>query len=177
MRQTRQTIRRILGYVAITCLGIALVLIGFVLLVISPRIDPTAFRIAGSSFAARYIQEGGGMRIDILDAASGRVLYTLSGSTDLLCDTPSLLLADADGDGQADLFFRECTGQGLLRYRPATHDFIFQRLEEGNPALLLPNGSLAFTIGLRGSERPIAIAVCTALAAVLLGIARLFVRR
>ncbi|HVZ40481.1 MAG TPA: hypothetical protein VHI13_14475 [Candidatus Kapabacteria bacterium] len=173
----RNTVRRLLGRIAISLLAIALALIGCVLLLIEPRIDPTAFRIAGGSFTARYVQGGGGMRIDIMDAASGRVLYTLSGSTDLLCDAPSLLLADADGDGQADLFFRECSGQGLLRYRAATHDFSFQRLEEGDPAVLLPNGSLAFTLGLHGSECPITIAVCAAFVAALLGIARLFMRR
>lgn len=169
--------RRLIGWSAVACISVATVCMACVWLVIGPRINPTSFSIAGSSFTARYITENEGLRVDIVDAASGRLLHTLSGSTDLVCDPPTLLLADADGDGITDLYFRECGGHGLLHYRPATHDFIYQSFRQENVAVLLPNGSLLWREVLNGGARLTVIALCAALLAAVFALLWLVARR
>ncbi len=62
-------------------------------------------------------------------------LLHLSGSTDLLCDPPSLKLWDVNEDGKMDLYFEHCGGQGyvsgaentLVYTALADHEFAFKK--------------------------------------------------
>jgi len=44
----------------------------------------------------------------------GQVVRSLAGSLDTLCDPPTIAELDVDGDGDPDLYFRNCRGQGFL---------------------------------------------------------------
>jgi hypothetical protein len=48
---------------------------------------------------------------------NGKVVHTLAGSLDTLCDPPTIAELDIDGDGEPDLYFRNCRGHGFLSRR------------------------------------------------------------
>ena len=54
----------------------------------------------------------------------GRVEHTLAGSLDTLCDPPFVARFDVDGDGESDLYFRNCTGHGYLVRRGDALEYV-----------------------------------------------------
>jgi len=50
-----------------------------------------------------------------IDVTTSVTLIQLAGSTDLVCEPPTLKLWDVDGDGISDLYFEECSGHGYLK--------------------------------------------------------------
>ena len=54
----------------------------------------------------------------------GKVAHTLAGSLDTMCDPPFVARFDVDGDGAADLYFRNCRGRGHLVARAGALEYV-----------------------------------------------------
>jgi hypothetical protein len=72
--------------------------------------EPTRF----GSYSIESRVEGEAKYFDLI--RDGKVAHTLAGSLDTLCDPPTITELDVDGDGEADLYFRNCRGHGFLSH-------------------------------------------------------------
>lgn len=57
---------------------------------------------------------GESVAFKVVDSASAEVMARLTGSVDLLCDSPRLKIWDVNRDGIKDLYFQHCGGHGYL---------------------------------------------------------------
>lgn len=93
-------------------LSLALALVGITALVLGIRArdarEPTHF--GPYTIEARI--EGQAKYFDLV--RDGRVHHTLAGSLDTLCEPPIVARFDVDGDGESDLYFRNCRGHGYV---------------------------------------------------------------
>jgi hypothetical protein len=82
--------------------------------------EPTQF----GPYAIEVRVAGEAQYIDLV--RGGRIVQTLGGSLDTLCDPPLVAGFDADGDGATDLYFRNCRGHGYLTLRGDTLEYVDQ---------------------------------------------------
>ncbi|HWO19337.1 MAG TPA: hypothetical protein VNO30_11195 [Kofleriaceae bacterium] len=130
--------------------------------------EPEAVTWDGDRYEIVRRREGQAIVHDFV--RSGRVVESLAGSMDLLCDEPYIFLFDVDGDGRLDVYHRHCGGHGYLKHAAATRTLAYENLGsveiDDAPALdsfwaeeirrwhglrLLTGGVLALLIGTLGA--------------------------
>ena len=93
------------GAAIMGALGIAVLILG---MRAREANEPTRF----GPYSIESRVEGEAQYFDLI--RDGKVAHTLAGSLDTLCDPPTIAELDVDGDGEPDLYFRNCRGHGFL---------------------------------------------------------------
>jgi hypothetical protein len=90
------------------------------------RWEPSAVTWDGDRYEIVRRREGEAIVHDFV--RDGRVVESLGGSMDLLCDEPYIFLFDVDGDGRQDVYHHHCGGHGYLRHAAATRTLAYENL-------------------------------------------------
>lgn len=90
------------------------------------RWEPSSVEWDGDRYEVvrREVAQG----IDFELVRGGRVVETLGGSTDTLCDPPFIYVVDVDQDGRRDVYHHHCGGHGFLRHVPRTRQLEYVNL-------------------------------------------------
>jgi hypothetical protein len=102
-------------FALVACAGASLLYAG---IVARGRFEPSEVRWGDATYAVVAHREDQALVHEF--RRNGRVVETLAGSTDTLCDDPWIMLIDVDGDDRLDVYHRTCGGHGYLKYMPAT---------------------------------------------------------
>jgi hypothetical protein len=75
-------------------------------------------------------EKGETFSFNLIDPTTDDMVTQLAGTTDLVCDPPTLFIWDVNEDGTEDLYFQHCGGHGYLYCDGQT--VIYQTLRDGD---------------------------------------------
>ena len=93
---------------------------------------PASISWEGQTYSITEKDDGSFMTYTLTDGG-GREVLNLSGSTDLVCDHPYMLLMDVNTDGEKELYFHHCGGHGIAVFDKAKKRLQYKDLGQYDP--------------------------------------------
>lgn len=143
-------------------------------LVAAERREPAQVAWAEHVFAVLR-RDGGSYEEIELVRSDGSIAASFAGSTDLVCDPPSLTLLDLDADDELELFFTTCDEPGFVDHRGRGRLEVV-KLSEQQAAELAPLHSFWYQQVRAGGWMLVGLGIAAALAGVIV-LLRLLLRR
>jgi hypothetical protein len=96
-------------------------------------LNPKEVHWFGEKFVITMREQDERITFELTRGDVGQASVMLTGSTDLLCDPPYLMLLDINGDGLRDLYFHHCGGHGFVSYQSDSNVLHYEDLGQFDP--------------------------------------------